>query len=117
LRALDRLTGYVAPPLRPAPSPTWLDLDGRSLRLPADYAALLDRYGAGTFGTHLLTLAPSASSSTFDIGHTTREWADLLRLRANQVKDEWLPYPLWPDGDALVMWGQVNTEELWWHTA
>ena len=79
MRTLDRLTSYVAPPQRLAPSPTRVDLDGRSLQLPTDYTALLDRYGAGIFGTHLLTLAPSASSSTFDIGDSTREWADLFR--------------------------------------
>lgn len=27
------------------------------------------------------------------------------------------PIPLWPDPDALVTWGHVNTEALWWHTA
>src|SRR5688572_10070324 len=50
---------------------------------------LLDRYGAGTFGTHLVTLAPSASSSIFDIGEATLEWADLLRPPVDQIEDEW----------------------------
>jgi hypothetical protein len=85
--------------------------------LPADYAALLDRYGAGIFGTHLLTLAPGSPNATFDIGDNTRQWAELLRPQAHQTPDEWLPYPLWPEPEALVMWGHVNTEELWWHTA
>ena len=79
---------YVAPPQQPVPSSTRLEVDGRVLELPTDYAALLARYGAGTFGTHLLTFAPACANPVFNIGRQTREWAETYGQYANPKRKQ-----------------------------
>jgi hypothetical protein len=114
---LDRLTALVAPPPQPTPVPDRLEADGRSLALPADYAALLATYGPGTFGTRLQVLAPGMAGTAFDIAEMTRSAAGAARDLLDDFGDRFPPYPWWPEPGSLVLWGLLDDiHDLYWLT-
>lgn len=108
---LDELTSRVPPPGQPPPAVDW-DAARAALgvELPADYRALVDRYGAGSIAG-LRLLVP---------GHPNR-YVDLLRQVEPQraalryLIDQGIEQPYAPE--ALLPWGvDESGNVVWWLT-
>jgi hypothetical protein len=108
---LDELTSRVPPPAQPPPAVDW-DAARAALgaELPADYRALVERYGAGSIAG-LRLLVP---------GHPNR-YVDLLRQVEPQraalryLIDQGIEQPYAPE--ALLPWGiDESGNVVWWLT-
>jgi hypothetical protein len=108
---LDELTARVPPPADPPPAVDW-DAARAALgvELPADYRALVERYGAGSVAG-LRLLVP---------GHPNR-FADLVRQVEPQrsalryLIDQGIEQPYAPE--ALLPWGiDESGNVVWWST-
>lgn len=107
---LDELTSLVPPPDETPPAVDWDAARGAlGVDLPADYRALVERYGAGNLGG-LGLLMP---------GHPNRH-VDLLRQVEPQrwalrtLIDEGIEQPY--DPDELLPWGIDEAgNAVWWH--
>jgi len=92
---------------------------GRSLELPTDYAALLTAYGPGAFRQYYAEVAVFSLGNQhprYDIASSTRETADILNGLYDNLRDDWLPYPFWPEPGGLLQWGSAEVETLFWLT-
>jgi hypothetical protein len=86
------------------------------VRLPADYRAFVERFGAGSINQELYVDTPFAPSAHFDLIAAHAEWADALR-QLHQEFPEYEPYPPYPPPGGLLLWGKTNTRvSLSWHT-
>jgi hypothetical protein len=108
---LDELTSLVPPPDAPAPPVDWDAAHAElGVELPADYRALVERYGAGAIAG-LRLLVP---------GHPNRH-VDLLRQvepqrwALRQLIEQGIEQPYEPD--ALLPWGiDEGGNVVWWLT-
>jgi hypothetical protein len=108
--SLDELTALVPPPADPAP------VDGGDLALPADYRALIGRYGLGNLAG-LRLIAPA------DIPYeAVRQRAALLDIETPYAPEDLLPWGIdesgnvvwWlTEGDWPVVANEARGEE--WH--
>ena len=104
MSALDELTKLVPPPDDPPAPPEW------SQDLPADYKALVERYGPGNIaGLGILT--PGHSNRYVDLDRQTGEQRGTLKeLRERGIEPEYEP-------DALIPWGlDESGNTVWWLT-
>jgi hypothetical protein len=86
------------------------------VRLPADYRAFVERFGAGSINQELYIDTPFAPSAHFDLIAAHAQWADALR-QLHQEFPEYEPYPPYPPPGGLLLWGKTNTRvSLSWHT-
>jgi hypothetical protein len=96
--SLDELTALVPPPADAAP----VAIEGD---LPADYRALLERYGLGNLAG-LRLLAPA------DIPHeAVRQRAALLDIETPYAPEDLLPWGI--DESGNVVWWLTETEDDW----
>jgi SMI1-KNR4 cell-wall len=106
---LDDLIAIAPPPPDPAPPIDW---DAAGIRFPADYVALAERYGAGTFDDGITVLVP---------GHPNRHlelvrYADEARSAMRTLRDEGEDMP--HDPDELLAWAADDGGNfIWWHMA
>ena len=108
---LDELTSRVPPPDEPPPPVDW-DAARAALgaELPADYRALVERYGAGAIAG-LRLLVPGHPNRHVDLLRQVepQRWA-LRRLMEQGIEQ---PY----DPDALLPWGiDEGGNVVWWLT-
>ena len=104
MSALDELTKLVPPPDEPPSPPDW----GQDL--PADYRALVERYGPGNIaGLGILT--PGHPNRYVDLDRQTGEQRGILKeLRERGIEPEYEP-------DALIPWGlDESGNTVWWLT-
>ncbi|HEU0131006.1 MAG TPA: hypothetical protein VFQ85_08455 [Mycobacteriales bacterium] len=81
-------------------------------RLPADYRALVDTYGPGTFDEFLWVLQPSAANPNLDLERQRTVRIDALREVA--ASGEPVPYPV----DTLLPWAVTdNGDVCYWLTS
>jgi hypothetical protein len=101
MSALDELTRLVPPPDGPPAPPEW------SQPLPADYRALVERYGPGSIaGLGILT--PGHPNRFVDLERQTGE--QRATLKEGAVEPAYEP-------DALIPWGlDESGNVVWWLT-
>ena len=101
---LDELTKLVAPPDDPPPPPHY------DQELPADYRALVERYGPGTLAG-LTIFTPGHENRYVDLDRQTGELRGILKdLRERGIEPEYEP-------DALIPWGiDESGNAVWWLT-
>ena len=86
------------------------------VRLPADYRAFVEHFGAGSINQELYINTPFAPSAHFDLIAAHAEWAEGLR-HLHQEFPEYEPYPPYPPPGGLLLWGKTTTRvSLSWHT-
>jgi hypothetical protein len=99
--ALDALIKLVPPPDDPPPPPDWRQ------DLPADYRALVERYGPGTLAG-LAILTPGHPNRYVDLDRQTGE--QRATLKEGALEPEYEP-------DALIPWGiDESGNVVWWLT-
>ncbi|MEU8512955.1 hypothetical protein AB0C76_15420 [Kitasatospora sp. NPDC048722] len=125
---LDRLGAVIGPPSADGVVPVPWDLGAAELgfRLPADYRAFVDRYGAVSIGDELHIFTPSAAP-TSKIGqplgfegflyYTTDPYGYcgmLAQAYEGGDYDE-CPYPLFPAEGGLLKWANnYNSDHFFW---
>jgi hypothetical protein len=108
---LDELTSRVPPPDDPPPAPDW-DAAGAALgvELPADYRALVERYGAGSIAG-LRLLVPGHPNRHVDLLRQVEPQRSALRY----LIGEGIEQPYAPE--ALLPWGiDEGGNVVWWLT-
>jgi hypothetical protein len=86
------------------------------LRLPADYRAFVERFGAGSINQELYIDTPFAPSAQVDLIAAHAQWAQALR-ELHQEFPEYEPYPPYPPPGGLLLWGKTNSRvSLSWRT-
>lgn len=102
---LDELVSLVPPP-QDAPTPPAWELD-----LPADYRALIERYGPGTLAG-LLLLVPGHPNPNVDLLRQTERQRSALRSLIEQgIEQPYAPEDLLPwgiDESGNVVWWLMN---------
>ena len=114
--ALEELARLVPPPAEPAPPADWAAARAKlGLELPADYRALIDRYGAGTFDDELSVFAPGHPNEHLDLLRQADRQLWGLRYLRDQFGTE-LPFEPEPVAGGLIPWGvTLNGDVLHWH--
>lgn len=112
--ALSRLVSVAPPPDGVAPA-SWEDTEATlGTPLPADFRALLDRYGSGEFGTELYVLAPPRLAAFS--GELLDGLRALQRWHLDPVTDE-PAYRVWPEAGGLLPWARfMGAVQLHWWT-
>ncbi len=111
---LDDLRAIAPPPAQPSPRP---DLqaarDALGVDLPADYAALAETYGSGSFGGFLWLLVPGAGNPNLELVRQAE--LRLADLRAVQADGEELPYEPRVAAGGLLPWAITdNGDTAYW---
>ena len=116
-RGLERLVRQVPPP----PVPVRADGDWEefakqnSFLPPADYRALVRRYGAGSFGDWLLLIEPFNPTFPF-IAAAGVECRDLRGVQ-RQFPQFYPAWPIWPELGGLLPWATTATgDHIAWRT-
>jgi hypothetical protein len=129
--ALADLLAVCSPPDSPDDLPTvkqWSELETQlGTTFPLDYVALVERYGAGSFGS----LEPGGAF--FDLAYflspgaskdTNQGAIDNMRLLTEgmaKLKARWpnsVPAPVWPaPGGLLYVGATTTTHDIYWKTA
>ena len=116
--AIDDLIQLVPPPHVPVDSTgDWQPVEAElGLELPADYKALIERYGVGRFVDFISPLTPFGDNP----------YVDLIRIARLLAEDDEpfrqqhpgiSPYPFYPAPGGLVPWAQTdNGDRLCWLT-
>jgi hypothetical protein len=100
---LAELTALAPPPAAPPPAVDW---DATGLGLPADYRALVDRYGAGSFAG-LGLLVPGHPLRGVDMLRQIGPQRDALRtIETPYPADELLPWAIDENGNVAWWWTQ-----------
>jgi hypothetical protein len=116
---IEDLVRLVPPPALP------IDADGDwsaveadlGLQLPADYQALVRRYGIGSFGDiDLWTPFDTHSDGVFDLVEHAHGLVD-FHAALREVAPEDFPHPLYPESGGLLEWASSpNGDSLCWLT-
>ncbi|XXT18817.1 hypothetical protein WME94_52180 [Sorangium sp. So ce429] len=118
-----------ASPLNPPSAQAWRELEASiGSALPADYEALLERYGSGGFGAYtddgaffdlLFVLSPSHPADRHGLNaiplmkDLTETLGDIRRRFPELV-----PHPVWPEPRGLLYAGGTTTQHgIYWETA
>jgi hypothetical protein len=116
--SLDSLLKLLPPPLNPGEVPTaedWTAAERRLGKLPADYKALVDRYGTGIIDRFLWVLNPASANSYLNL---LRQNEPILNaLKELREAGEPCPYALYPEPGGLLPFGKTdNGDALFWQT-
>jgi hypothetical protein len=112
---MDDLVRRVPPPRDPVDGHgDWAAAEATlGLSLPADFKALVGRYGRGEFCDLLYVYSPFGGRTLVDYG--VQILADDREVRAEFPQD--YPYPLYPEPGGLLVWGESsNGHRLCWLT-
>nr|MDT0658665.1 SMI1/KNR4 family protein [Micromonospora sp. DSM 115978] len=112
---MDDLVRRVPPPTVPVDGQgDWAAAEATlGLSLPADFKALIGRYGRGEF-CDLLFVYPPFGECTL-VGYGVHMLDDDRRERIDFPED--YPYPLYPEPGGLLVWGATsNGDRLCWRT-
>lgn len=114
LPALSRL---VPPPEVPyLGGGTWEELfEGLGTRLPAEYVALMNRYGSGCWSQWLQFMTPLRTSGRGFAHHVSQSLDGYRSLRAEFP--QYHPLPVWPEpGGFLPFASSIDGDEIGWLT-
>jgi hypothetical protein len=114
---LEALSALVPPPAAPQLGDgAWEDLFGLlGTHLPADYVALMDRYGAGEWLRWLRFSAPLQDGGALFVGHVEGTLDAYRELRDEFPED--YPLPVWPEpGGFLPCASSRDGDSLGWLT-
>ncbi|MFC3898266.1 SMI1/KNR4 family protein [Lentzea rhizosphaerae] len=107
LDSVDRLTEIVGAPAASPPGQDWEAVEERlGATLPADYKRLVDRFGAGQFGS-IRVCAPDASVPEYDLFALV----DRIQAQAEEFRPTTEPpfnAPFHPQEGGLVPWGEMD---------
>jgi hypothetical protein len=116
--SLDSLLNVLMPPPRPAEAPTaenWIAVENQLGRLPADYKALLGRFGTGSVDRFLWVLNPASVNRHLNL--LQQKEPILSALRELRDSGEPSPYPIHPEAGGLLPFGKTdNGDALFWQT-
>jgi SMI1-KNR4 cell-wall len=85
--------------------------------LPSDYKAYIQRFGSGIIGAFIRPFNPFTMNSVLNLIHASRLILALCRSNKQECGDEVCPYPLFPEADGLLPWGDtINGDVLFWQT-
>lgn len=112
--ALDDLRRIAPPPDEPPPR---ADVAGAEtelgVRLPGDYVALVEEWGAGTFNDFISVFAPGHGNPNLDLVHEARgwEWALVEQVKAGERH----PFEPRIELGGLLAWGATaNGDPCFW---
>jgi hypothetical protein len=114
---LEALSLLVPPPEAPyLGDGTWEELfDELGTRLPAEYVALMDRYGAGCWSQWLRFVTPLRINGRGFAHHAAQVLDGYRSLRADFP--EYHPLPVWPEpGGFLPFANSIDGDQLGWLT-
>ncbi|WP_329020390.1 SMI1/KNR4 family protein [Streptomyces sp. NBC_00690] len=116
MTTIDDLTRLVPPPRSPvAARGDWAQVESAlGLALPADFMALVERYGTGQFVDFVTPLNP------FGDGSPLLQWSRRILAEESESREEYPeehPHPYYPEPGGLLMWaGTDNGDRLCWLT-
>ncbi|GAA2685771.1 SMI1/KNR4 family protein [Nonomuraea recticatena] len=116
MTTIDDLVALVPPPTEPVDARgDWHEVEAAlGLALPADFKALIERYGLGQFVDHITPLTP------FGAHGLLIERAQGLLGRERPFREKYpaeCPYPFYPEPGGLLEWaGTDNGDALCWLT-
>lgn len=113
MTALDDLIRLVPPPPTVTPA-NWaaLVLPGGA-RPPADYRALVDVYGPGSFDGFLWVLQPTSPNRYLDLTYQSEGQLDALRVLRDDGQE--MPYEIDDPASHLVAWAMTdNGDGIYW---
>lgn len=114
---LEALSLLVPPPEAPyLGGGTWQELSGElGSRLPAEYVALMDRYGAGCWAGWLRFVTPLRPAGRGFVRHAEETLDAYRTLRADFPEN--LPLAVWPEpGGFLPFANSIDGDHLGWLT-
>lgn len=117
MEALDELRRLVPPPPAGEREPVrWERAEEElGLALPADYKALIDEYGAGSFDDFLWVFEPYHDNQFLDLLWQTPNHLRVLRTLVEDGGGE-EPYLLRSEPGGLVSWGLTDNGDMcFWH--
>ncbi len=119
MTTFDDLVALVPPPAAPIDAAgDWTAVEtALGAGLPADFKALVGRYGLGQFA-EIILLTPFSvrANGMFDLVKKARTQLDLYRTHRDDWPDDF-PYPLYPEPDGLLEWGTISDgDTLCWLT-
>jgi len=109
--AIEELVRLVSPPAVPVDADgDWSAVEaGLGLALPADYRALVGRYGLGRFGDiDLWTPFDTHTDGAFDLVEHAHGLVD-FHAALREVAPEEFPHPLYPEPGGLLEWASTPT--------
>jgi hypothetical protein len=118
--SIAKLVTLLPPPAHPrdtGSSNQWLAGEARlQSALPRDYKAYIDMYGTGVIGYLVRPHNPFASAPLFDLFAQIETITHTRRFYAASFGADWCPYPLYPELDGLLPWGNtLDGDTLFWH--
>lgn len=118
MQALSQLIPPPAAPRETGAAADWAEVEAAlDSPLPADYRALVDRYGTGGVGDFLWLLTPFTRSQDQNLLVAGRRI--LVAYRAIQADEPArYPFPAYPDEGGLLPWAvSDNGDTLYWQTS
>src|SRR6266542_3842508 len=116
---IDDLVRLVPPPAAPVDADgDWSAVEAAlGLRLPADFQALVGRYGVGQFGDiSLWTPFAKRLDGVFDLVKHARRLVDFHRPLRDELPEDF-PHPLYPEPGGLLEWASTsNGDSRCWLT-
>ncbi|MGW5261780.1 SMI1/KNR4 family protein [Microbispora sp. NPDC004025] len=111
--ALNKLIALVPPPAEPIHGETAWEAVFAELgtSLPADFVALVDRYGSCYFGEWLSVADPRSAAGG-------ESFADAARYVGDQYREfrkewpSWYPLAAWPEPGGFLKWGSTDNSDL-----
>jgi hypothetical protein len=119
--SLQKLLSILPPPDHPVDSGSaerWPDVERQiGTVLPEDYKAFIDTYGTGIIGYLIRVHNPFSQTGVYDFFAQLDFLTSLRRRWREERGAEWCPYPLYPDADGLIPWGNsIDGDTIFWDT-
>lgn len=110
--AVDELVSLVPPPVgQPLTQVSWPTVEKQlGVTLPADYKAIVETYGSGSFDGFIWLLVPRASNQHLDLVRQRSQRLDALRNVRDQ--GEHVPFSLEPGHEELVPWAITDNGDV-----
>jgi hypothetical protein len=117
--SIVQLLTLLPPPAHPrdtGSSQQWLAVEAQlHSALPADYKAYIDTYGTGVIGYLVRPHSPFATAPLFDLFAQIEAISHTRRSYAATFGTDWCPYPLYPEPEGLLPWGNtLDGDTLFW---
>jgi hypothetical protein len=118
--SIAKLVTLLPPPANPRDTGTaqqWMTVEARlQSALPSDYKAYIDTYGTGVIGYLVRPHNPFATAPLFDLFAQIEAISHTRRAYAASFGADWCPYPLYPEPEGLLPWGNtLDGDTLFWH--